>query len=354
VTAPEHPNEIGGTVTAGEGHYAWVNDAGTYAYLSQTFGGSIFVFDISDPENPQKKGIFWDGDWNMAEKFTGRGDYLYVPTFDTLIIVDVSNANNPTKVGNFTDIYGGPAIDLFGDYAYVLTAETANAGDTERGFLNIYNITTPSGPTLQSRLKLHLRAWRLLAQGQYVYIVCNKTFLVVDVQNPFFPNILSRLEDQRLIIQHSHHSGDGRMRLRDGYLYILGGDHGNKELLCIIDVLNPENPKYINTLTWDQGGATDILTSGDYLFAGTYGGLFSIFDISNRESPVLLNHSGQTLPIDGWRYSWALGCLSGEYLIFPTLSHLQIADVPHTSEGLTGQVSVEAKLENVDVSNDEL
>jgi hypothetical protein len=85
-------------------------------------------FDISDPEQIQRVGMHWDGEWNDKARFTGRGKFLYVTTYGGITIIDVSNPAQPVRIGTFPDAFQHSMISLFGDHAYVLTADFPEGG----------------------------------------------------------------------------------------------------------------------------------------------------------------------------------------------------------------------------------
>jgi len=347
---PAQPVPIGGTVTACEGHFAWVNDDATHAYLSQTFGGSIHTIDIQDPSNPVKKGIYWDGEWNYNKKFKGRGNYLYVPTYAGMTILDVSNPANPVKVGEFPSAYEWSAISLFDNHAYVLTAESWGG---VRRFLNIYDISDPSNPSLEGNLDLSISCDNVFVQGKYVYIVStnHNTLIIVGVQDSKHPKIISKLEDLRLSCSSllAHPDIAGRLWVKDGYAYIITGEWDTGRLFHIVDVFDPENPFYIKTFSYEgpsavrPGTVRDIIISGKYLYFGIYWGNLVVFDISNPVNPQYVEDAGP-LPFGGWHAGWSLGRLFGEYLAIPSLSRFHIVDVPQDNEGVIGPITVEANI----------
>ena len=76
---PTNPIPHGGTTTAAEGRFAWVNEAGTEAYFSQTYGGTIHTMDIHQPVTLTHESSYWDGQWNEKQGLSGRGGYHYPP-----------------------------------------------------------------------------------------------------------------------------------------------------------------------------------------------------------------------------------------------------------------------------------
>ncbi len=336
-----YPVFLGDINTATEGHFAWINEDGTYAYQSQTFGGSIYTIDIQNTSNPQRKGVYWDGEWNIGAKFKGKGDYLYVPTYVGISIINVTEPETPQKVGQFDAAYYFPVIDVFDDYAYVLTGNTSNINGPFCRFLNVYNVFLPKIPVLVGQLDLTTTCCSLFAQGSTVYVMSTDTTLrIVNVTDPTNPLLISALTDSRLTLYPSGHRGSGRMWVKEGYAYILSGEWGTEKIFHVVDVSDPMNPVYVKNFSYSGlSYAQDIIISGKYLYMGTYYGSLMVFDLTDPLNPIFIEHATY-LPFEGWNAGWALGSLLGENLIYPTLSHLRILNIPRDNEGLVGTVSV--------------
>ena len=341
---PAQPNLTGGTVTAAEGHYGWVNDEGNTVFTSQTFGGTIYALDIQDPSAPSRQGVYWDGEWNEKRRFTGRGDYLYVPTGGGLNIITVSDPTQPVKSGMFPEVARMPDVSVFRDYAYVLTAESWIWGTQPRQFLHIYDICAPATPILMNPtapVDFSARQIGVFAQGNYAYVISPNNLTIVDVHNPTQPVIVGQLTDARLTIADNNYPMP--MQVKDGYAYIVTGER-NERFFHIVDVVDPSNPIYIDTFTHsNRQHVTDIIISGKYLYLGIYWGTFWVFDLTNPVAPVLVANA-QDLDLDGWEASWSLGGLVGEYLAVPALSRFHLVDVPRDNEGLIGPVTVVANI----------
>jgi len=346
LTDPANPVPLGGTDTAAEGRFSWVNDDGTEAYFSQTYGGTIHTFNIQEPVTITHEGTYWDGQWNEKQGLHGRGDQLYVPTTTQISILDMSGPTEATKIGSFPSAINHSTISLFGDFAYVLTM--ADSSSPIRSLLNIYDITDPSTPTLTGELDLVDRHEKIFAQGDYTYVVADENLKIIDVSDESNPILQGELVDANLTVETRDEGG--RMWVKDGYAYIITGER-NERLYHIVDVSDPSSPVYVSTFSYDlteglqQHHVTGIVISGKYLYMGIYWGSFAIFDITDPLTPVYVE-DGKALPLDfeGWNASWSPGRLSGENLVLPTLSHLRLIDVPRDSQALTGAVTVTANL----------
>ncbi|MBN1226094.1 MAG: PKD domain-containing protein, partial [Deltaproteobacteria bacterium] len=344
---PANPIPVGGTVTACEGHHLWINDEGTCAYLDQTFGGSIHMIDIKDPLNPVKKGIYWDGEWNYQARLKGKDNHLYVSTGAALNIIDASNPKNPVKVNEFPNILNQSfkPVEVFNNHAFVFNLEIGSEGKYEP-LLKIYNISDPAHPLLESTVNLPLENENysagqggLFISDAYVTAAFSGAFIVIDVHDPQNPAIIGTLKDPRLSGQSY---ASGRHWVKNGYAYIINGENNTGRLFHIVDIFDPYNPKFVKTFTYPTYyWSRDVIVSGKYLYLGVYWGCLVVFDISNPENPQYIE-DGWSLPFYGWHASWSMGRLFGEYLFLPTLSNLNVIDVPRDSEGLFGPVTVMA------------
>jgi hypothetical protein len=347
LTDPAHPTLSGETTTAAEGRYSWVNDDGTKAFFTQTFGGAILSLDISNSSMPVKAGEYWDGEWSEKHGLTGRGDFLYVPTAASLNIIDVSDPSQPIRTGSFPDVYFQPALSTFADYAYVLTSDSPAqlvGGANSKRFLNIYDISDPSAPIWLNQansIQFSTKQTGIYAQGRYAYVISPNLLTIVDVLDPAQPQVVGELSDPNLTIADA--GVPVPIQVKDGYAYIITGEK-NERFFHIVDVSDPANPSYLDTYTHSSSQhVTDIIVSGKYLYLGIYWGVFWIYDLTNPVAPVFVT-STAGLPFGGWGAAWSLGGLIGEHLAVPALSRFHLVDVPRDSQGLSGPITVSANL----------
>lgn len=101
-------------------------------------GGSegLFIFDVSDPENPLLVGRCDTAGY--AYGVSVAGNYLYVADGNNgLVVIDVSDPANPVENGHYdTDGYA-QGVTIKGNYAYV--------ADGGNGFV-VIDISDPTNP----------------------------------------------------------------------------------------------------------------------------------------------------------------------------------------------------------------
>lgn len=358
MTDRAQPRYVGGTPTASDGRYVWVNDDETFAYLMDSWGGTIWIIDVSNKAKPVKRGYYWNaGAYNPYDKFVGRRSFLYVPGEGRVVIIDVSNPEQPALVAKFPggDLGIFPRITLAGHYAYVSAILPDGSGSYEKA-LFIYDITQPRTPILKSRLSLirntvsprSASSPQIAVDGHYAYLMLTDehTLLIVDIANPKDPQIVGRLEEnKKFVFPEAGGEHGGRLAIAQGHAYILTGEDyyyekgsdSQFQLMHIVDVRNPSQPihrrlyaDFTDTGYLIQGDnqPNDLIASGKRLYLGSYSPL-TIYDLSDPLNPRYLTDSGtQGVPSPvgyyGQHTGWSLGRLMEQYLYAPTLQGLHI------------------------------
>ena len=76
---------------------------GSYLYLVMSNG--FYIYDISDIQNPDQKGHYFDSRSVWDNKIIVDGNYIYYSTgwyaLDSVTIIDITDKNNPASVGEF-------------------------------------------------------------------------------------------------------------------------------------------------------------------------------------------------------------------------------------------------------------
>ncbi|MDP6504245.1 MAG: hypothetical protein QF886_11540, partial [Planctomycetota bacterium] len=348
---PAAPKRIGGAVTAGESDALWLD--GDRAYQWQTFGGAVFLLDVSRPGAPQRLGEYWDGAW-LPYGNTRRGNYtvagkdgfLYVPRQRKgIVIADVRNPASPKAIGLFQGAdqkpvqVRGASIDVQGDRAFVLSGKS----------LLSYDVTNAGQPKLTGTVGTPA-ADTLCARGDIVYLgVKQGTFSLVDVSKPEEMKVLSSIELQPYCPDKKMGEVISGIAVSRGYAYLTARGPRSWRgamFLHIVDVRDPKNPRWVRTydprpdlpdapcFVWADF-YQDIIADGDFLFIGDYGQI-ECYDISIPESPEVFDifHAG---------CQWSVGRKRGDYLYVPSLSGHIILNVPSSSQKPVGKVEALAK-----------
>lgn len=333
ISNPEKITRLGGTVTAGEGHFAYVREDGKYAYLAQTFGGSIHIIDISNPENPKKRGTYWDGEW-LYSHFSGRGDYLYIPVLHAVNIIDISNPDTPRKTAEFPlpdgwNFLQNPRINISMNYAFVSASIQIDRKKWDN-FLLIYDIFNPGIPRLEGSLNLgsdgnYSPQIRSIWPCVYILDSLTKKFIIVDVSNVKKPVITGIIQDERINISKVFNTERaGRFWVTENkYVYIITGGWKQKIPISIVNVSDPKNPVFAgNIVLSKEVDYMDIIGSGRYLYVADYWRGLIFYDISDPLKPQEVPASESGGYID--KINWGIGALFGKYLFAPKLNQLKI------------------------------
>lgn len=245
ISDPSAPVEIG---SLHPGWYGWTVDvADGYAYVGTSEDG-LRIVDVRDPTRPNEVASFGlpPVDTGVNE-LTSRiddeqivGDLAYLATsFDTMVILDISNPAVPVQVGNFNTDSDGGAVHVVGRYGYVVEWS---------GGLVVVDVTDPTAPR---------------EVGRYDPPAFHATF---DVNSPHVAN---------------------DVYVADGYAYVAGMADG----LHIVDVRDPAHPvlaaRFIPPPQYGRPGQVlSVTVSNRYaLVAADWGGLL-VLDVHDPAHPV--------------------------------------------------------------------
>lgn len=342
---PRKPEKLGGTATAGEGHWGLVH--GNYAFLGQTFGGSVVIIDVTDPTKPKRCGTYWDGLWmNYHARMAAAGKCLYVPKPSNLIIVEYSDPYHPKKVGEFTDEKGRALRDgkiiVEDDLAYVVCQKDGKA------FLHTYDLADAARPKLIGAAVIEdkMVPFRIAKDGPRIFAAGDAgTYLhSVDVSDPKAPRVTCRFAAAQVrygekSYPFSKEGGwNGGVAACGGYVYVTIGAHPpGQPVVHIFDARDPARLTPVVPIHVRRGGwqffYVDVLALGSYLYGGDYG-VIDVFDVSDPQSPLSVGASGRD-------YQWTLGNVQGDYLCAGKLPALELVDIPRSSQIPKGKITVE-------------
>jgi hypothetical protein len=189
--------------------------------------------------------------------------YAYITNNDGVVIFDVSEPDNPQKVGK---IISGTAFGVFVDNGL-----TYIAGE---GGLVIADVSDPANPRQLGKCSSEGVTNQVRVYGSYAYIAGSTGLEIMDVGDPSTPKPVTRLSDS---------GGAMGVEIYDSTLYLAKPGEG----LEVIDVTDPYSPQKITTVAETQG-AWDIHMHEDILYLGCHGAGVRIINISDRESPQII------------------------------------------------------------------
>jgi sugar lactone lactonase YvrE len=256
--------------------------SGNYAYLPG-FNG-IFIIDISNPFSPQLAGTIGAP---RATAVAVSGPYVYVTEEKPgkLVVFDVSNPAAPESLGAvslpaYTYPFQGMRLDVSGSFVYV--------PDTIGG-LQIIDVSDPTTPTIVGSVPTpsqELPFLDVIVSGTYAYVsgeaeCCGQVtiretgIVIIDISNPASPFIVGSLENNNGLIYGITLSGS--------YLYVADYYLG----LQVVDVSNPASPTILSTLQ-TPGTAHDVAVSDSVAYVASGSSGLTVVNVSNPHAPTLI------------------------------------------------------------------
>jgi len=239
---------------------------GDYAYVGLHLFG-LGIYDVSDPQNPTKVSDLIYGEPGSAGPIylIVQDDYAYLADGDGLVIVDVSDKNNPTYVGTY-DAFQMRGVAVQNDYAFVV-------GNFDR--IQILDISDPANPTEVSNISLPFEDCAFIdVDGDYAYasLVYEGDFVIIDISNVLSPTIVSSTE-----------VGAGtpaQLSVSDDYLFV-----ANSYDLITYDITDKANPSEVSRVNDDS---YYIHSNGTVTCAVGADQIIRVYDTSDKANPTII------------------------------------------------------------------
>jgi hypothetical protein len=268
-----------------------VTVCGTTAYLG--VGSRLVLLDISDPNDPSVVGRS-EPLYGFISDIAVCGDYAYVGARD-LEIIDISNPAAPTKVGTYylaSDSWPGynphvSGVAVSADRAYVAASSGTYPG------LHIVDVSDPNAPVRLFRglvfgdPGLVRPDQDLVVSGNYVYGLEDDYLGIIDVSDPTSPVLVSRLP----CVEYTVNFEIVVLGIDDLRLAYLANGLG----LQVVDVTDVEAPYYRGAFDTPET-AEGLDVQGQYAcVADQFGGLH-VVDVSNPDAPAGAGHCDTVFP----------------------------------------------------------
>lgn len=301
VSTPTTPTLAGSLSNAELNNAHTVVADGTDVFVVTKVGHRLNIIDASNPAAPTSRAVFnllslgalggLDSNGLHVGRISLDGDHLYVGSFRSLAIVDVSNRDNPVGAGflSYSNNANVNGINVVADDGYVYQLHSG---------ISIHNVSNPAAPT-------HIDAYwfgyggrfddtTVLSRASQVYD--NRVYLsevvagpqvrlhVVDYDDPLNPVLRGNV----MIPTSQDTKG---MDYDDGYLYY-AGNWGTS--LAIVDVSDANNPSLVKRMTGPDisagyAGTEQVIVDHPHAFLlGTTVKRIVALDISNPASPITL------------------------------------------------------------------
>jgi len=169
--------------------------------------------------------------WNRFIMCTSQGSYLYAKTYVGLQVYNITTPTSPTLVAQRyipTGFYGGGWIDIKGTALYYV----------DRNALTVFDISTPTNPVQTSSTVVAGRPWAV-AHSDFANVIglalSEDGLTDLDVTNPLMPSILG---------SYIAPTNSYEIRFIDTVAF-LGCDNS---LIHVLNVANPASPSFIASL----------------------------------------------------------------------------------------------------------
>ncbi|MFN0135183.1 MAG: hypothetical protein ACKVS9_03600 [Phycisphaerae bacterium] len=205
----------------------------------------------------------WGGTCNAV---TIRGDLAYVGIGPRLVVLDISDPQNPTRIGQ-TEPLGGSVIEIAiqGDFGYVSVSQVG---------LRIVDIRQATHPLALPNTLAPNYAYHVAVAGPLVCTASYWTgFRLYDVTNPFQPVELFQFETEG--------ASGGDVQFLDGHLYYAGNSR-----LRVFDLSTPHNPTLVSEVPGI--GATTMVARDGLIVAAMNWTTLGIVDVSQPATPIVL------------------------------------------------------------------
>jgi hypothetical protein len=199
-----------------------------------------------------------------------------------LLIYDVSDPENPDKVGTAT---------YPGNYAYKVAAQQNHVymAMGNNGIFAVYNTDDFSNPTLTGSVAIPATSFTtagdIAPYGDVVYLAGFDSLYVIDVSDPSSPVVAGKQ-----LLNDVGAAGAGEMKIISTHLFITTG-----VATKVFDVSDPLQPVFVNSFANSHSSQTGIAADeiNERIFLpwvgilGTYAG-FDAIDVSDPLAPVFL------------------------------------------------------------------
>ncbi|MHA2270464.1 MAG: LVIVD repeat-containing protein [Candidatus Hodarchaeales archaeon] len=275
-----NPVELGQLVTGGVAYDIQV--VNNMAYVAD---GGLVLIDVSDPENPQKTGFYYDGT-GSAEDICISDDLAFVADgSDGLEIIDITDPSNPVKIGSFNDGGHARGVAVMGDHAFI--------ADNVDG-LEVVDVSDPERPAEIAQHYLP-ESYKSIFLADSLAFITNAVIIDGILQSSDL-TILNVSDINNIVevgstgpgygnsFHHSFVSGD------IGYFTT----HGSQFAVQILNVSNLSNLRELGRYTYRVGGTEGVPIKMDvkdeivYLACGDAG--LRILDVSDHSNPVEIAH----------------------------------------------------------------
>ncbi|MDP8228987.1 MAG: T9SS type A sorting domain-containing protein, partial [Candidatus Electryoneaceae bacterium] len=277
ITNPANPTEIGSYSSFRFCRSVAVQ--GDFAYLATS--GSMTIVDISDPEQPIRIGTL-EGVRPYGINVNRPYAYMVDDSLG-LLVADVSDSTQPELIGTFETPGRARDVCSRGDNVYIADGLSG---------LTIVDVSDPENPRRTGFMDAPGMTGSVVLEGNYAYMAATSAGLrIIDVSDPGNPvesGYYAPRDSRRVTI-----SGDYAF-ITTGYFWT-GGIEIEAGGLTIVDISDPTRQREVgfyemrfNERGNPEGVAFDVAVAGDYAYIAGECPELTVLDVSNLNEPVLV------------------------------------------------------------------
>ncbi|MCP4582382.1 MAG: hypothetical protein GY839_12280, partial [candidate division Zixibacteria bacterium] len=271
--------------------------------------------------------------WTGIADVKVQGQYAFCCFDAGLVILDISNINEPTFVSRIYFPGDNHSLELANQCAYIF-------GDYNT--LKTIDITDPDNPELLSEIAIDAEVENIWVDAEYIYAAAGRLgMLIIDISDPADPEVISQFDTEgvstSIVVR-----GDIAY-LAERFVYPLSYP------FQVINVIDRYNPELVGFITDEIGWNYDLIIEGDYAYlANSYAG-FIIIDISNGTHPIMISQ------LEDITYPRCLSKLGNYVFMNYGYDSLQVYNVsdPQSPE-LTAIYDANCGTRNLDILGDHL
>ncbi|MFA6388852.1 MAG: hypothetical protein WCW27_06355, partial [Patescibacteria group bacterium] len=265
-----------------------VKVAGNYAYATDLTGTGLYIFSLTNPDNPVLVGEYNPQTPLYMNTLEVAGNYAYLGENDFFEKVDISNPKHPVLAGSihFSEIVNDPIwrdnqaesvnkIFINDNYAYLSGGSSVLTVVDLTSLKILYTSwpkSSPYTPVLQANSFQPIANYKQYLYGTSTYPEAG--FKVYDLSNPAVPTQVLLNSDTDLLTLHNAVTK---------YPYIYATSTIGK--LIILDITNPITPVKISTSTKINDDFTYSMALDNNKIYYTIDGGVQVVDVSNVAAP---------------------------------------------------------------------
>ncbi len=269
---------------------------GNLLFTGSSLGAhGLYIYDVSDPENIVQRSFYstelvFASGTGAIHDIDVDGNFAYLAADGGLIVVDISNPDDPNQVFKRAMDRNIKAIDRVGSYLYLATSDsfitidyTLNASWVE-DFMTGESYWSYSLNSYDEYLLPITGAFDMAIDGNYAYLALGiDGFSVIDITDPLTPTEVVTDPDiySPFVLAYS-------VAVSNEHLYV-SANGSNK--IRVYNITNPESPLYLTSVdaTAPSGSAPrNLHAENNVLYAAAGRGGVYVFDIGNPSIPTLL------------------------------------------------------------------